>query len=148
MTIHALSCRLITACAAVLLAVPTLASDTLPGPVEAKVMRVIDGDTFVAEARIWPGQTVTVSVRLRSVDAPELRSRCAGEKAAGEKAKMALERLIGGATVAIRNISGGKYYGRVLADVTTHDGHPVAESLLGHALVSAYDGGKRQSACG
>lgn len=129
-------------------AMPAMASETLPGPVQAKVVRVIDGDTFVAEARIWPGQTVTVNVRLRSIDAPEIRSRCPAEKVAGKKAKMALERMIGGSTVAIRNISGGKYYGRVLADVTTRDGRPVAEQLLGHALVRAYAGGKRQSACG
>lgn len=123
-------------------------AETLAGPVEARVLRVIDGDTFVAEARIWPGQTVTVSVRLRGIDAPEIRSRCAAEKAAGERSREALQRLIGTATVKIRNITGGKYYGRVLADVATPGGEPVAAKLLKRALVRPYGGGRRKSACG
>ncbi|WP_163265339.1 thermonuclease family protein [Chelativorans alearense] len=125
-----------------------IAGDLFPGPVEARVVRVIDGDTFVAEAHVWPGQTVTVSVRLRGVDAPEIRSRCEREKIAGKTSRSALERLIGGATVQIRNIGGDKYYGRVLADVTTQEGEGVADHLLGRALVRTYSGGKRKSACG
>ncbi|MDZ5699301.1 thermonuclease family protein [Chelativorans sp. M5D2P16] len=127
---------------------PASAGETLRGPVEARVLRVIDGDTFVAEARIWPGQTVTVNVRLRGIDAPEIRTRCAVEKAAGLRSRDALERLIGGATVEIRNITGGKYYGRVLADVTTSQGESVGARLLERSLARAYEGGRRRSACG
>lgn len=124
-----------------------LARDMLPGPVEAEVVRVIDGDTFVATAHIWPGQTITVSVRIRGVDAPEVKSRCAAEKAAAQMSRAALEALIGGGTVKIRNISGDKYFGRVLADVTTAEEEPVAESLLARGLARPYDGGQRVSYC-
>ncbi|WP_292898029.1 MULTISPECIES: thermonuclease family protein [unclassified Nitratireductor] len=119
--------------------------ETISGPVEARVVRVIDGDTFVAEAHVWPGQRITVSVRIRGVDAPEMRSRCAVEKAAAREARVALERLLAEGTVWISDISGGKYYGRVLADVVTEPGGDVASRLLDARLVAAYGGGRRVS---
>ncbi|MCT7376547.1 thermonuclease family protein [Chelativorans salis] len=140
--------RLLAIAVAVLGGTPAIAGDLFPGPVEARVVRVIDGDTFVAEAHVWPGQTVTVSVRLRGVDAPEIRSRCEKEKMAGKTSRNALERLIGNTTVQIRNIGGDKYYGRVLADVTTQEGEGLAAHLLQRALVRTYAGGKRTSTCG
>src|SRR5450759_3535141 len=41
----------------------------------AEVVRVLDGDTFEARVRIWPGMDVTTRVRLRGIDAPELHAR-------------------------------------------------------------------------
>ena len=134
--------------AAMPLTVPAFAGEMVAGPVEARVVRVIDGDTFVAEAHVWPGHTITVSVRIRGVDAPELRSRCDVEKAAATQSRTALEEMIQGATVRIYNISGDKYFGRVLADVTTAEEHPLADDLLERALVRAYAGGRRDSYCG
>ena len=122
-------------------------ADILPGPVEAHVLRVIDGDTFVAEARIWPGQSVRVSVRIRGIDAPEMRSRCAVEKDAAIQARDALEKLVGEGSVRLFNIGGGKYYGRVLADVANADGREIAPVLLGRDMVRAYDGGRRAPYC-
>ena len=121
--------------------------DLVRGPVEARVERVIDGDTFVAVAQIWPGHSVRVSVRIRGIDAPETKSRCAGERAAGEAARRALEALFADGPVEISNIGGGKYYGRVLADVTAHDGRGAAETLLGKGLARHYAGGKRDAYC-
>ncbi|MEZ5921166.1 MAG: hypothetical protein R3C60_07395 [Parvularculaceae bacterium] len=63
------------------LAGPAAASD-LPGPVPARVERVVDGDTVRVAAEIWVDQTVSISVRLKDVDAPELfRPKCPAEKA-------------------------------------------------------------------
>jgi endonuclease YncB( thermonuclease family) len=45
----------------------------------ARVVRVIDGDTFEARVRVRPGLEVTTRVRLRRIDAPELHARCASE---------------------------------------------------------------------
>ncbi|WP_265516336.1 thermonuclease family protein [Nitratireductor luteus] len=117
------------------------------GPVAAEVLRVLDGDTFVAEALIWPRQKITVSVRLRGIDAPEIRSRCLAEKAAGIAAREALATLLGRQGVTISNIGGGKYYGRVMADAHTADGLDIAETLLRQRLVQAYDGGRRERNC-
>lgn len=117
------------------------------GPVRAQVLKVLDGDTFSAEALVWPGHTVRVNVRIRGIDAPEMKSRCAAERLAALKAREELEGLIASG-VSIANIGGAKYYGRVLADVTTNDGTAVAEALIERALARPYDGGKRRSWCG
>lgn len=130
------------------LAAPAAADMRRPmtGPVEARVVRVIDGDTFVADARIWPGQTIRVSIRIRGIDAPELRTRCERERQAGEAARDRLAALLGFEPVAILNIGADKYYGRVLADVEAADG-AVAAMLLGEGLVQPYEGGRRMRMC-
>ena len=124
------------------------AGEVLRGPVEARALSVLDGDTLRVEATIWPGQVVRVAVRVRGVDAPELKSRCAAEQAAALKARAALETLVGGAPVSLSNIGGGKYYGRVLADVTTAEGVAIGPALLALALVRPYGGGRRGGWCG
>lgn len=118
------------------------------GPVEATVLEVLDGDTFLAEALVWPGHAVRVNVRIRGIDAPEMKARCRAERAAAERARDALAVLFGDGPVAISNIAGAKYYGRVLADVTTADGQGVASVLLGEELVRPYGGGRRAGWCG
>lgn len=128
-------------------AVPAAASAALPGPVEARVERVIDGDTFVAEILVWPGHTVRVTVRIRGIDAPEMRGRCPAEKAAARRARAALARLLGKAPVMVGNVGGGKYYGRVLADVTAADGGDVAHAMLDLGMARAYAGRKREKMC-
>lgn len=118
------------------------------GPVAVIVLNIIDGDTFLADAQVWPGQFVRVNVRIRGIDAPEMKSRCAGEHDAALRARDALAELIGDGAVSISNIGGAKYYGRVLADVETQQGVPVAEEMLGRSLVRPYDGGRRAGWCG
>jgi endonuclease YncB( thermonuclease family) len=121
--------------------------DDVSGPVAASVLRVIDGDTFVADAHVWPGETVRVSVRIRGIDAPELHSRCAAERVAATQARAALAGLLGSGPVTISNIGGDKYYGRVLADVATGEGD-VAPRMLSRALAKPYAGGRRMPYCG
>lgn len=118
----------------------------LAGPVEVRVVSVLDGDTFRAEAHVWPGHHVTVNVRIRGIDAPEMKSRCDAERDAARAAREALAGMLG-QTVRIANIAGAKYYGRVLADVATTDGAGVADTMLGLHLVRPYDGGRRDSWC-
>lgn len=130
-----------------ILTLPASGAELVAGPVEARVLRVIDGDTFEAEALVWPGHRVRVAVRIRGVDAPEMRSRCSAERRAAVHAKDALERLIGGRVVTISRVGGGKYYGRVLADATNAEGLPIAETLLRHGMVRAYAGGRRVPFC-
>lgn len=124
------------------------AGQNFRGPVAAIVLNIIDGDTFLADAQVWPGQFVRVNVRIRGIDAPEMKSRCAGEHDAALRARDALAELIGDGAVSISNIGGAKYYGRVLADVETQQGVPVAEEMLGRSLVRPYDGGRRAGWCG
>src|SRR5262245_4489869 len=117
------------------------------GPVNATVVEVLDGDTFLAEAHVWPGQVVRVNVRVRGIDAPEMESRCETEHLAALRAQDALSMLLGDGDVKLSNIGGAKYYGRVLADVETIDGESVADSLLGSELVRPYHGGRRAGWC-
>lgn len=126
---------------------PAGAAGTIPGPVETKVLRVVDGDTFVAEAMVWPGHAVTVSVRIRGIDAPEIRSRCAAERAAARKARAVLGRLLGDGPVTVSNIGGDKYYGRVLADVTAAGGRAVGPAMLRLGAARAYGGKTRHKMC-
>ena len=117
------------------------------GPVAVDVLEVIDGDTFLAAAKVWPGQRVIVSVRLRGIDTPERRGKCASEKQAAEEARLALEYALSAAPVEIRNISGDKYFARVVADAANSDAGDAAEFMLGLGLARAYQGVKRQGWC-
>jgi endonuclease YncB( thermonuclease family) len=56
----------------------SIAGDLLEGPVTATVERVVDGDTLAVRAKIWIGHEIDVLVRLRGIDAPELRGDCSG----------------------------------------------------------------------
>jgi len=119
----------------------------IAGPVEARVIKVRDGDTIMVEAFIWPMQSVHVAVRLRGIDAPEHRGGCAAEKAAAQVATDRLKQLVGGGNVTLTVISGDKYFGRVLASLSASDGSDVADRLLREGLVVRYEGGKRRDWC-
>ncbi len=81
---------------AALLTLPsvTYAADTIPGPIQAEVLRVIDGDTIEVRAKIWLDQYIETNVRLAGLDAPEMRGKCEREKALARKAKAQLEELV------------------------------------------------------
>jgi micrococcal nuclease len=143
-----LKLALIAPIALTLACFPASAAKLFRGPVEAVVVEVLDGDTFLAEATVWPGHSVRVNVRIRGIDAPEMKARCDVERDAALRAREALASLFGEGAIAISNISGAKYYGRVLADVTTADGQGVASVLLGEKLVRPYGGGRREAWCG
>jgi micrococcal nuclease len=127
---------------------PALAQrEFMAGPVVVEVLEVIDGDTFLARAKVWPGHEVTVSVRLRGIDAPERKGKCASETQAAEEARLALKYALSAAPVQIRNISGDKYFARVVADAGNSDVRDAAAFMLGIDLARPYQGGKRQGWC-
>ncbi|WP_294640939.1 thermonuclease family protein [uncultured Aureimonas sp.] len=131
-------------------AVPTLADEfprEVGGPVLAHVVKVRDGDTIEVEALIWPMQTVRVAVRLRGVDAPELKGPCAAETAAARDARDRLAVLVGEGPIWLTRVSGDKYFGRVLADAATSGEPDLGARLLREGLVNAYDGGRRRDWC-
>ena len=114
----------------------------------AEVLRVIDGDTFQARVRVWPGLDVDTKIRLRDVDAAELHARCAGELAQAQAARSALESLLAEGGVAISRVGVDKYGGRVDATVSTRNTADVSAALLKGGFARSYDGGKRGSWCG
>ncbi len=125
--------------------VPAVAArDEIAGPVSAEIIKVIDGDTLLVAATPWPQQTMEVYVRIRGIDAPEIHSRCPEIRKAATEARQALERMIAGIpSIRLTDISGDKYFGRILANVRLSDGRDPARDLLGDGLVRAYDGGRK-----
>jgi micrococcal nuclease len=121
--------------------------ETLPGPIPAEVVRVVDGDTVEVEAQIWLGQRVQVSVRLRGVDTPELRGRCDAERQAAAKARARLTELVGGGAVQLADVGYDKFGGRVLARMRNARGRDLGEALIADGLARAYDGRARRAWC-
>ena len=114
----------------------------IEGPVEADLISVVDGDTLLVEARPWPQHSVTVLVRIRGIDAPELKAKCETARRAAIRAKARLADLAHG-RIRLTNIAGDKYFGRVVATVSTGEIEDIGSSLLAQGLVRAYDGGHR-----
>lgn len=122
------------------------AAEKIAGPVAAELIRVIDGDTVLVSAMPWPDHHVTTYVRLRGIDAPELKSRCPAIRSAAEQAQSTLTNLLNASpVVALTDISGDKYYGRVVAALTLADGSDPAEALLSAGLVDPYRGGRKKA---
>ena len=104
---------------------PAVRSEPLPPPVSvsatrsvaahpADVLRVIDGDTFEARVHVWPGLDITTKIRLRGIDAPELRARCPAERTMAEAARDALGAMLAEGRVGISGVTLDKYGGRVV----------------------------------
>ena len=113
----------------------------------AEVIRVIDGDTFEARVRVWPGLDVNTKVRLRNIDAPELHARCADELAKAQASRAALETMLAVGGVTVSRVGIDKYGGRVDALVATRDIADVSAALLSSGWARSYDGGRRGSWC-
>jgi endonuclease YncB( thermonuclease family) len=116
----------------------TRAAETVPGPIPAIVLRVIDGDTFEARALIWPDIEVTVAVRLAGIDAPELHAACPRERALATAARDLLENLLAGGAVLLTQVAHDKYAGRAVAEVWLPDGRSPAPLLLTAGLAAGY----------
>ncbi len=123
------------------------AQDRLEGPVQAQVLRVVDGDTLHVRARIWLRQDIETMVRLTGLDTPELRGKCPEERDLARQARSFVEQRVEGRTVRLRSIAQDKYGGRVLAVVETENGEDLAQALIAAGLGRPYDGRARQPWC-
>ena len=122
--------------------------EALPGSHPAEVLRVIDGDTFEARVRVWPGMDITTRVRLRGIDAPELHARCNDERVKAVAARDALVQILQQGSIGISRVGQDKYGGRVDADVSTAATPDVSAALLARGLARPYHGGRRGGWCG
>jgi endonuclease YncB( thermonuclease family) len=113
----------------------------------AEVLRVLDGDTFEARVHLWPGLDVTTRVRLRGIDAPELKARCIEERDLAVASREALRAILDEGQVGIMNVMLDKYGGRVLADASTSRTNNVSSAMLAAKLARSYDGGRREQWC-
>ena len=113
----------------------------------AEVVRIIDGDTFVARMRTGPGGEVETRVRLRSIDAAELHARCSKELRLALAARAALQRLLAEGSVMLSHVGPDKYPGRIDANVATHSTNDISAAMLSGGFARAYNGGRRGSWC-
>jgi endonuclease YncB( thermonuclease family) len=111
------------------------------------VIRTIDGDTFLARVHLSPGLDPTTRVRLRGIDAPELKAQCPEELRMAEAASVALRALLSEGDVTISNIGPDKYSERVDADVATRKTPNVSNAMLAAGHARAYNGGHRSGWC-
>ncbi len=136
---------------------PAIAPDTSPrrhiyarqlkGIYPAETLRVIDGDTVEMRVSIWLGQEVITKVRLRDIDAPELRARCAFELRLAQEASDALKALLAAGPVFLTDIGYDKYGTRVVARIVDANSTDLGATLVSRQLARPYSGGKRQSWC-
>jgi endonuclease YncB( thermonuclease family) len=124
----------------------------IPPIVYCKVIKVYDGDTITVAAKLpFRGSPLyRFSVRLASIDSPEIKGSTAKECVSALKSRDALDNLIFGKIIELRN-NGKEKYGRLLADVylnvdNANDLH-VNQWMLDNKLAIKYDGGKKQPFC-
>lgn len=117
------------------------------GGYPAEVLRIADGDTFEARVAVWPGIHITTKVRLRGIDAPELKARCVDERVKAEAARAALTKILSEGGVEISRVGIDKFGGRVDADASTRATPDVSAALLGAGLARSYAGGHRDGWC-
>lgn len=134
---------------AMLVALPpeVKAKETLSGPIPAKVLRVIDGDTIVVRAHIWLGQTIESMVRIRGIDTPEIKGKCEFERQKAGEAKNFLEKTIDGKDIFLEQISYDKYGGRVVASIKTKNDKDLATEMINKGLAREYHGKTKQGWC-
>ena len=123
------------------------AAAAFDGPVQADVVRVIDGDTFEAAAHIWLGEAIDIHVRIEGIDAPELHARCEDERIRAEAARDYLAQRIGGGEVQLSDVRYDKYGGRV--DAMVRDGRgDVGRAMIAAGHARPYHGERRRPWCG
>lgn len=109
----------------------------------SRLLRVYDGDTFFVDVNDWPplfGKNI--GIRIRGIDAPEMRDPCQASRAMAKMARdFAADKLAGAKTIKLKNLACGKYF-RIVADVIA-DGNDLAKMLLTNGLAKEYDGGKK-----
>jgi micrococcal nuclease len=113
---------------------------------QAKVDRVVDGDTIDVILDLGFDILYRGRVRFQGVNAPESRTRDAVEKQAGLAAKRYVEDWISeleGRVIIQTSLDDRGKFGRILGRILNAEGACLNDEMvsLGHA--TPYDGGKR-----
>lgn len=122
-------------------------AETYGDVVVDEVTSICDADTFRVNIAAWPDVIgKRISVRVKGIDAPEIKGACLHEKLAARKAKQeAVVRIRSAKRIELRNIERDKYF-RIVADVYL-DGSSLAAALVAKDLAKSYDGGKKEDWC-
>ena len=107
----------------------------------AKLDRVVDGDTVDALVDLGFNTWKKIRIRMVGMNAPESRTRDLEEKARGIAAKIRLEELLEEGTFILESQGVGKY-GRCLGILYVNDIN-VNRTLIQEGHATEYYGGKR-----
>ncbi len=119
---------------------------------DAIVVKVIDGDTLEVRIKLWKDLEKTTRLRIRGIDAPELKGKCAHEKSLAKKSRRHLKHLLGikkkkdRPKVSLHNVRPGKYH-REISDLFTQGGQNVGDEMISAGFARPYQRGKRASWC-
>lgn len=119
-----------------------------------KVLKVIDGDTFKIDIEkcFWKVFCKNLSVRVRGVDTPEIRSKDEQKKQKAQEAKKFTEDFLKQGSVHLIYCTRDKYF-RLLCNVKVRppeikgydysQDRDLAQTLLSSGLAKEYNGGKK-----
>lgn len=121
---------------------------------DVKVLKVIDGDTFKTDIQkcYWKVFCKNISVRVRGVDTPEIKSKNEQKKQKAEQAKNFTQDFLSKGKVNLIYCTRDKYF-RLLCNVKVRppkvigfdysQDKDLAEALLNAKLAKEYAGGKK-----
>lgn len=112
-----------------------------------RVTRVIDGDTFRADINGWPDIIgKDMPIRIRGIDAPEIRGACPNERVLAQMAKQYLaDHLADAKTIELSDIERGSFF-RLVATVIV-DGVDIGDSIRSAGLARRYRRGAPNPWC-
>jgi endonuclease YncB( thermonuclease family) len=122
------------------------------GPVEADVLKVVDGDTVRVSAYPWPDAATVKDVRIRGIDTAETHGKCQYEKDMAAAAKSFVTDMVNKnkgrvkLTVIGCNQAEGAGFGRCLATVSVGP-VTISSALIEKGLARTNMGEKRQPWC-
>ena len=108
----------------------------------AKLDRVVDGDTIDALVDLGFDTWKKVRIRMMGVDAPESRTRDLEEKKLGLAAKDRLIEMLGDGEFTLQSHGVGKY-GRCLGEIFMESDVSINRQLINEGHATEYFGGKR-----
>jgi len=113
----------------------------------SKVISVYDGDTLRINIDSYPDIVgKNIRIRIKDIDAPEIRGRCQKEIDLAILARDFLRSAIDKSNqIELRNIERGKYF-RIVGELYI-DGENISSNLIKKKLAYYYNGGKKRSWC-
>ena len=108
----------------------------------AKLDRVVDGDTVDALVDLGFNTWKKVRIRMHGMNAPESRTRDLEEKKLGLAAKARLVEMLGNGEFTLQSHGVGKY-GRCLGEIFRESDISLNRQLINEGHATEYFGGKR-----
>ena len=113
----------------------------------SKVISIYDGDTLRVNIDSFPDIIgKNIRIRLKGIDAPEIKGKCQKEIDLAIMARDYLRNAINQSSqIELRNIERGKYF-RIVGELYI-DGENISNNLIKRKLAYYYNGRKKRSWC-